>query len=58
MTFLLAALKKGIDTQDKLLAQTAYIGSKNAARVSGVLEFIAPHMEKLRIYLIGTGVLH
>ncbi len=58
LTFLLAALKKGIDTQDKLLAQTAYIGSKNAARVSGVLEFIAPHMEKLRIYLIGTGVLH
>lgn len=57
LTFLLAALKRAIDNGDTLLAQTAFIGSKNTARANGVLEFIAPHLEKLRIYLIGIGVL-
>lgn len=57
LAFLMAALKKAVDTDDKLLAQTAFIGGKNTAKADGLLESMAPILEKLRVFLISTGFL-
>lgn len=57
LNFLLAALKRAVQTEDRLLAQVAFIGSKNTAKALDVLTKIAEPMEKLRIYLIDNGFL-